>query len=121
LGVFASKGGSKLKKVSKLVSNNSTKPVPEGRGDFHFGLLKVSLTVFNPGNTIYIIRLISYRWPTRATLPNSKAMLYAVAFRKVLWKGSITLAYLSKVQQAELALATAALFRRSRLEIRKVT
>ncbi|KDN34684.1 hypothetical protein RSAG8_12233, partial [Rhizoctonia solani AG-8 WAC10335] len=43
LGVFASKGSSKLKKVSNLVSNNSTKPVPEGRGDFHFGLLKIQL------------------------------------------------------------------------------
>ncbi|KAH7320512.1 hypothetical protein B0J17DRAFT_583011 [Rhizoctonia solani] len=49
LGVFASKGGSKLKKVSKLVSNNSTKPVPEGRGDFHFGLLKLPLA--NPNDT----------------------------------------------------------------------
>ncbi|KEP47221.1 hypothetical protein V565_163750 [Rhizoctonia solani 123E] len=49
LGVFASKGGSKLKKVSNLVSNNSTKPVPEGRGDFHFGLLKLPLA--NPSDT----------------------------------------------------------------------
>ncbi|KAF8748576.1 hypothetical protein RHS01_10705 [Rhizoctonia solani] len=38
-----------LKKVSKLVSNNSTKPVPEGRGDFHFGLLKLPLA--NPKDT----------------------------------------------------------------------
>ncbi|CAE6524379.1 unnamed protein product [Rhizoctonia solani] len=49
LGVFASKAGSKLKKVSKLVSNNSTKPIPEGRGDFHFGLLKLPLA--NPLDT----------------------------------------------------------------------
>ncbi|CUA77093.1 hypothetical protein RSOLAG22IIIB_12538 [Rhizoctonia solani] len=41
LGVFASKGGDKLTKVSDLVPNDSTKPVPEGRGEFHFGLLKV--------------------------------------------------------------------------------
>ncbi|KAG8681369.1 hypothetical protein FRC11_001197 [Ceratobasidium sp. 423] len=49
LGVFASKGGSKLKKVTKLVPNNSTQPVPEGRGDFHFGLLKLPLA--NPNDT----------------------------------------------------------------------
>ncbi|CUA72598.1 hypothetical protein RSOLAG22IIIB_10160 [Rhizoctonia solani] len=49
LGVFASKGGSKLRKVSNLVSNNSTKPVPDGRGDFHFGLLKLPLA--NPNDT----------------------------------------------------------------------
>jgi hypothetical protein len=41
LGVFASKGVSPLKKVSKLVSNNSTQLGAAGQGDFHFGVLKV--------------------------------------------------------------------------------
>lgn len=49
LGVFASKGGSKLKKVSKLVSNNSTQPGAAGQGDFHFGVLKLPLA--NPNDT----------------------------------------------------------------------
>ena len=42
LGVFASKGASSLKKVSKLVSNNSTQLGVAGQGDFHFGVLKVA-------------------------------------------------------------------------------
>lgn len=43
LGVFASKGASTLKKVSKLVSNNSTQLGTAGQGDFHFGVLKLPL------------------------------------------------------------------------------
>ncbi|KAG8794746.1 hypothetical protein FRC12_022078 [Ceratobasidium sp. 428] len=47
LGVFASKGAAPLKKVSKLVSNNSTQP--GALGDFHFGVLKLPLA--NPKDT----------------------------------------------------------------------
>ncbi|KAG8733976.1 hypothetical protein FRC10_012048 [Ceratobasidium sp. 414] len=43
LGVFASKGALPLKKVSKLVSNNSTQTGAAGQGDFHFGVLKLPL------------------------------------------------------------------------------
>ncbi|KEP49191.1 hypothetical protein V565_105800 [Rhizoctonia solani 123E] len=49
LGVFASKGGEELKQVSDMVSNNSTKPVPDGRGEFHFGIIKLPLA--NPSDT----------------------------------------------------------------------
>ncbi|KAF8595684.1 hypothetical protein BDV93DRAFT_528509 [Ceratobasidium sp. AG-I] len=49
LGVFASKGASSLKKVSKLVSNNSTQLGAAGQGDFHFGVLKLPLA--NPKDT----------------------------------------------------------------------
>ncbi|KAG8712788.1 hypothetical protein FRC08_014104 [Ceratobasidium sp. 394] len=43
LGVFASKGPLPLKKVSRLVSNNSTQSGAAGQGDFHFGVLKLPL------------------------------------------------------------------------------
>ncbi|KAB5591545.1 hypothetical protein CTheo_5011 [Ceratobasidium theobromae] len=49
LGVFASKGGSKLKKVSKLVENSSAKSGSAGQGDFHIGLIK--LPIANPKDT----------------------------------------------------------------------
>ncbi|KAG8722350.1 hypothetical protein FRC09_006389 [Ceratobasidium sp. 395] len=53
LGVFASKGALPLKKVSKLVSNNSTQAGAAGQGDFHFGVLKLlpQLPLADPKDT----------------------------------------------------------------------
>jgi hypothetical protein len=111
LGVFASKGAFPLKKVSKLVTNNSTQLGATGQGDFHFGVLKV--LEYNTALCTSLNRpCFSYRSQTPTTLPRSKAMLCIEASRREHLRGYITRACLWRAPQGGLALAMEAWFQR---------